>query len=148
MHSTFSVFIFLIIQIVEHILVAPDKSFTVLLQVMPVGFVATERSSDGVYVDGLQLANAAWDSSRSVLMELLPGDEALQPLPPVWIRPLNTNSESQQLDCSLYTCPLFSCTSIDLQQDNSLLTHVPLPTFHPPSLWAQKRVALACSELA
>lgn len=113
------------------------------------GFIATEGPCDGVYVDGLQLANAAWDSSRSTLMELLPGDQALQALPPVWIRPLNTNSDLQHLTPSpLYTCPLYSCSDMDLQQDDSLITHVPLPTLHPPSLWAQKRIALTCSKPA
>ncbi|KAL8594105.1 hypothetical protein ACOMHN_000817 [Nucella lapillus] len=112
-------------------------------EVMPVGFMPTERPTDGVYVHGMRLANARWDSSRSVLIDLLPGDEPLQPMPPVWIRPLITGSDTQRVArLSNYTCPLFSCSDLALQQDSNLITHVPLTTVHPPTLWAQKRVAL------
>ena len=112
---------------------------------MPIGFVATQGSADGVYVHGLQLANASWDSSQSVLMELLPGNQPFQLLPPVWIRPQTTDIGPQLSRLSLYPCPFFSCSDMALQQDDSLITHVPLPTVHPHTLWAQKRVALTFS---
>ncbi|XP_076466624.1 dynein heavy chain domain-containing protein 1-like isoform X2 [Babylonia areolata] len=118
-------------------------------EVMPLGFVATERPADGVYVHGLLLANARWDSSRSVLIDLLPGDGPLHPMPPVWIRPLNANNETQRVArLSHYTCPLFSCPDLALQQDSNLITHVPLATVHPPTLWAQKRVALVIDQVS
>lgn len=107
--------------------------------------VATERATDGVYVEGLQLANAGWDCSRGLLTELLPGDADLQPLPLVWIRPHHSHEQPDHpAYVTLYTCPLFSCPHMALQQDSSLVSHVPLPTLHPPSLWAQKRVSLSC----
>ncbi|XP_070211333.1 dynein heavy chain domain-containing protein 1-like isoform X3 [Littorina saxatilis] len=114
-------------------------------EVMSVERVATERATDGVYVEGLQLANAGWDCSRGLLTELLPGDADLQPLPLVWIRPHHSHEQPDHpAYVTLYTCPLFSCPHMALQQDSSLVSHVPLPTIHPPSLWAQKRVSLSC----
>jgi hypothetical protein len=117
-------------------------------QIMPVGFMATVMPKEGVYVDGLQLSNAGWDSSRGALTELLPGEEVSLSLPPVWIRPVPTSrsasSGPKATDSApyVYLCPLFSCASMDLQQDSSLISHILLPSLHPSTLWAQKRVAL------
>ena len=117
-----------------------------VVQVMPLGFVPASAPSEGIYVHGLQLFNATWDTSHAVLAELLPGDSSLQPVPSVWINPLEASVVQSVSGHGVYTCPLFTCSDIELQQDSNLVIHVPLPSAHLPSLWAQKRVALCCSQ--
>ncbi|PVD29941.1 hypothetical protein C0Q70_09202 [Pomacea canaliculata] len=94
----------------------------------------------------MQLANATWNPSQEVLSELLPGAEAVEVLPPLWIKPRAAGEEPSergpQLD--VYLCPFFACPDLELQQDSNLVTHVPLPTRVPPATWAQSRVALSC----
>ncbi|KAK7500766.1 hypothetical protein BaRGS_00008010 [Batillaria attramentaria] len=112
---------------------------------MPMSFIPTQSPAEGTFVHGLQLFNATWDTSHSVLDELLPGDGALQPVPPVWIKPVEASTNQPPSPShNVYACPLFTCPDVELQQDSNLVAHVPLPTAHPPRLWAQKRVALCC----
>lgn len=109
------------------------------------GILPTNTQVDGIFVCGLNLSNASWDTNCESLSELLPGDTPLQKLPPLWIKPI-VNGDQHQADQHMYKCPFFLCPDLELQQDSNVCAYIPVPTRHSSTLWAQKRVIISCSQ--
>ena len=108
---------------------------------MPVGFLINNHPPNGIYITGVKLVNAGWDSSKKELRELLPGEDSSSELPPIWIKPIQKSSQDI-CTANAYNCPLFSTSSSYFLNEDSFLIFIPLTSSLSSSVWAQKRVAL------
>ncbi len=100
----------------------------------------------GVYVTGLQLHNASWDSTRCVLKETAP-DMMHKPynMPTVWLKPVDMTMSANKIKGLVYECPVYVDSSSPCVAFNNMVTQLALPTIVKPSIWTQRRVCLSCA---
>ncbi|XP_071803571.1 dynein heavy chain domain-containing protein 1-like isoform X3 [Asterias amurensis] len=101
----------------------------------------------GVYINGLLLHNAAWDSTRQLLsLPHIPDPSKMitddpSPLPLTWFKPVVDLIRSQDKPQGCYRCPMYMQGSkVTTLRGIDLLTFVDLPSKLESSVWAQKRV--------
>ncbi|KAK1786014.1 hypothetical protein P4O66_017557 [Electrophorus voltai] len=121
-------------------------------QVLEAAAVPSSVSSDGVYLCGLELHGALWDTRLRALHATLSPNPCALPL--LWVRALvrdehlsspdnlHTSSSSMQL----YNCPLYVHSQNkdggwSLSEEN-IVTHIPLKTKLDPALCTLRRVRL------
>ena len=107
----------------------------------------SQAPSEGVYVSGLRLHNASWDSKRA-LITLLNTSQPHQssPLPILWLKPATTDnyglpSEEKGSPVQMHSCPVYSgdvCTE-EMHSCTPAL-RVELPCTLDTTVWTQKRV--------
>ncbi|XP_052095798.1 dynein heavy chain domain-containing protein 1-like isoform X11 [Mytilus californianus] len=116
------------------------------LQVMPTGIKPSVPPKDGVYITGLRLHNALWDSTRAILMENDSENQQPHLMPYIWLKPVDVSSPSKfTRKYELYDCPVYCSDDPRSHGDKYLVTNLPLPTFDPPCFWCQHRVFLSSS---
>ncbi|CAG5130195.1 unnamed protein product [Candidula unifasciata] len=102
-------------------------------QVMPQGLSPISPPDRGVYLDGLQLKNASWDSIKSVLSENTLCSHKEHLFPVLWAKPCR------------YLCPAYSARDSQLHNDQNIFWTIPLASLKSPTFWSQKRVAFTLS---
>lgn len=113
---------------------------------MPQGLSPTLPPDRGVYLDGLQLNNASWDSIKLVLSENTLCSHKDHPFSVLWVKP-HDNSQAQEdsVKHELYMCPAYSARDSQLQSDENIFWIIPLASLKSPTFWSQKRVAFTLS---
>lgn len=113
---------------------------------MPTGIKPSTPPREGVYITGLHLHNALWDSTRAVLMENDSENQQSQTMPYIWLKPVDVSSPSKfTRKYDLYDCPVYCSDDPRNHGDKYLVTSLQLPTLDPPSVWCQHRVFLSSS---
>lgn len=92
---------------------------------------------EGVYVYGLYLEGAGWDTKNTYLIESSP-KVLFTPLPVIHMFALNSTAP---VDPKLYVCPIYKKPR---RTDLNYITAVVLPTIQSPDHWILRGVALLC----
>nr|XP_032624836.1 dynein heavy chain domain-containing protein 1 [Chelonoidis abingdonii] len=96
----------------------------------------------GLYLTGLELRNALWDTRSALLQETLSAQPCL--LPPVWVQAVREAWHPHRPNASLpqYSCPIYlglPQQPVCLSSQRALM-HLALPCKMPPALCAHRRV--------
>lgn len=113
---------------------------------MPAGLRPSLPPTEGVFVSGLNLHNALWDTTRAVLM--MPSTDSCsgQQMPVFWLKPSDAGSGvTPRRLYQLYKCPVYCAEDCRLHGDTNIVVHFSLPTEHPPTTWQYQRVFLSTS---
>eukprot|EP00698_Gefionella_okellyi_P007649 TRINITY_DN186_c0_g2_i2.p1 TRINITY_DN186_c0_g2~~TRINITY_DN186_c0_g2_i2.p1 ORF type:complete len:4464 (+),score=1326.13 TRINITY_DN186_c0_g2_i2:41-13432(+) len=95
---------------------------------------------DGVYLTGLVLAGAAWDTKTDMLTAPKP-KELFCPMPIVWMTAMPSNDRLRMFaDRKCYSCPCYTSP-----QRTQLVFEADLPTEVPADTWVLAGAALLCS---
>nr|XP_014353005.1 PREDICTED: dynein heavy chain domain-containing protein 1 isoform X2 [Latimeria chalumnae] len=118
------------------------------MQVLSGTLPPTTPPESGVYLTGLNLHNALWDTRLGILQETL-SDKPCQ-LPTVWITAVTSELRATTPKKPIfpqYICPIYMGTaSRDVSlKDSDVITHVPLPSKVDPAVCMQRRVHLISS---
>lgn len=107
--------------------------------------------AEGVYVRGLFLAGARWDSHEESLAEQRP-KILWEEMPVLWLNPLDNKSKPsapqvEQEGFYTYTCPLYRTSErhgvlSTTGHSTNFVMSLDLPTRLPPSHWVKRGVAL------
>ncbi|XP_035825634.1 dynein heavy chain domain-containing protein 1 [Aplysia californica] len=118
-------------------------------QVMPEGLTPSMSATSGVFLTGVQLKNATWDTTLNIISDAPPGPHGYGPFPTIWVKPgdveastTNKSVPAPAAKNAVYLCPLYSARHSDHHSDANVLWNIPLPSLEHPNIWAQKRVAL------
>ncbi|XP_043359693.1 LOW QUALITY PROTEIN: dynein heavy chain domain-containing protein 1 [Dermochelys coriacea] len=111
-------------------------------QVLPCLLPPSSPPESGLYLTGLELHHALWDTQSALLKETLLAQPCL--LPPIWVQAVGEAWRAPRPTASLlqYSCPLY----LGLPQQPVCLSsqravmHLALPCTMPPALCAQRRV--------
>jgi dynein heavy chain len=106
---------------------------------------------DGVYIRGLFLEGARWDSETHSLAESHPKKLYVE-LPVIWLKPVarGTTSSGGQSMTYMYPCPVYKTLrragtlSTTGHSTNYVLT-IDLPSIHHAEHWVKRGVAAICS---
>jgi dynein heavy chain len=118
--------------------------------VMPPGVTQHQKPKEGVYVKGLILEGAKWDSSNGCLTEPDPMElTAEMPIilfKPVHISQLSTTKKKASKE--IYSCPLYSFPiRCGTQQHPSFISTINLKSGNsPPAHWIRRGTALLLSD--
>ena len=110
------------------------------LQIMPSDFLPSSPPSRGVYVSGLTLRNAFWDTVKQRMTD----DQAVADhceLPITWFKPVERDlamGSSQVYECPLRTLEV----NDDFKLAVNLVTSLPLPSDSPVDVLKRRRVSL------
>ncbi|KAJ8313861.1 hypothetical protein KUTeg_008422 [Tegillarca granosa] len=111
---------------------------------MPSGLKPSAPPKDGVFVSGLYLHNALWDSTRSVLMGNTADSSPVQEMPVIWFKPVDISSPSKkEIKYELYKCPVYCSDDPCSHGDKNVVTFLHLPTLQHPVVWHQQRVFMS-----
>ncbi|KAK6166840.1 hypothetical protein SNE40_023452 [Patella caerulea] len=113
------------------------------VQVMPSGYQASKAPKTGVFLTGLTIQNALWDTSRSILTENFPGNPDCQEMPLVWIKPINKSEHSIDVKNDVFICPLSCSCDQAMLRDENIIYHLPLPSLQSSQIWQQKHVFIS-----
>ncbi|CAL1542045.1 unnamed protein product [Lymnaea stagnalis] len=145
-----------------HMFLRPDRLFKVVMQtyaqknfkdinevileyqVMPREFVPSQKPDDGVFIEGLELKNASWDNTQSMLIDARSCTGVTNDLPVLWLKPnISGNMKEKEGDCKHhYMCPLYSARHSELHCNSNKIWAIPLAIAEPALWWAQKRTVL------
>ncbi|XP_044881349.1 dynein heavy chain domain-containing protein 1 isoform X10 [Mauremys mutica] len=119
---------------------APDPPL--LFQVLPGLLPPSSPPESGLYLTGLELRNALWDTRSALLQETLSAQPCL--LPPVWVQAVREAWHPHRPNASLpqYSCPIYlglPQQPVCLSSQRALM-HLALPCKMPPALCAHRRV--------
>lgn len=113
---------------------------------MPSGLQPSVSPADGVFLSGLTLHNALWDTTGSVLISGTDDGIEQQSMPILWLKPFDTSKPHRTgIRNKLYMCPLFCSTDPQQHKCSNIVTHFPLPSLTNTGLWLQKRTFLSSS---
>ncbi|KAL3832143.1 hypothetical protein ACJMK2_023814 [Sinanodonta woodiana] len=112
---------------------------------MPAGLNPSSPPPEGVFISGLKVNNAFWDSTRSVLIPPSSDSGSHQNIPILWVKPITKqdNQSNQQIKYSSYQCPVYCSADPHLHGDHNVVAYIPLPTLENPTLWQHQRVFLS-----
>lgn len=114
-----------------------------IFQVMPAGLRPSIPPTDGVFVSGLNLHNALWDTTRSVLMAPSTDSRDSQQMPVFWLKPSDAGSpQTPRRLYQLYKCPVYCAEDPKLHGDSNVVVHFSLPSEQDPSVWQYQQVFL------
>ena len=106
----------------------------------------TKRPEDGVYITGLFLEGASWDSTNNVLEEAKSRQlQAVMPI--VWLKPMPTSSIVK--NNNVYSCPTYKTstragTLSTTGHSTNFVLMINLPSSLPERHWVMRGVALLC----
>jgi dynein heavy chain len=106
----------------------------------------TEPPSDGIFVDGLWIDGARWDSTAGCLQESLPG-VMRAPLPVVHFKPVQSyEPPAEQYQCPLYKTSERAGALSTTGQSTNFVLYVSLPVARGTGtdFWVLQGVALLC----
>ncbi|XP_039385639.1 dynein heavy chain domain-containing protein 1 isoform X3 [Mauremys reevesii] len=111
-------------------------------QVLPGLLPPSSPPESGLYLTGLELRNALWDTRSALLQETLSAQPCL--LPPVWVQAVQEAWHPHRPNASLpqYSCPIYlglPQQPVCLSSQRALM-HLALPCKMPPALCAHRRV--------
>ena len=105
-----------------------DKKLNFISIFPPPGHAAGLNPSvppkDGIFISGLRLYNALWDTARGLIMSGASDKKSCQDMPVVWLKPY---------DISLFLSPLYCSADQRCHSHATILTELPLPTFVDPA---------------
>ncbi|XP_078321878.1 dynein heavy chain domain-containing protein 1-like isoform X7 [Crassostrea virginica] len=114
------------------------------IQVMPAGLNPSVPPKDGIFISGLRLYNALWDTARGMLMSGASDKQSCQDMPVVWLKPYDIHSPSRvPIKYQQYLSPLYCSADQRCHSHATMVTELPLPTLVDPAVWHQNRVFLA-----
>ena len=98
---------------------------------------------EGIYIHGLFMEGAAWDTKGKILTESKPR-ELFSPLPVLYVTAV-TNEKSRQIlrQGSYYGCPVYT---VPKRTDLAYVFVVNLRAGKDPNHWVLRGVALLCSK--
>lgn len=98
---------------------------------------------EGVYIHGMLLEGARWDSSNSCVAESNPG-ELFAPLPVVWLKPamLDDARPTGTYECPFYKTNVRAGTLSTTGHSTNHVCNFDLPSREPPGHWIRRGVAL------
>ena len=108
----------------------------------------TSPPSRGIYLSGLKLNGASWDTERGCISRLTDSRDPCE-LPIVWLKPVevmrsratSAKAKKHDDDISSFDCPLL--TGEDWRTDLcTLLTNLSLPSIVAEAVLKQRRVAI------
>ncbi|EMP30038.1 Dynein heavy chain domain-containing protein 1 [Chelonia mydas] len=113
-----------------------------LFQVLPCSLPPSSPPESGLYLTGLELHHALWDTSSALLQETLLAQPCL--LPPIWVQAVGEAWRAPRPNASLlqYSCPIYlglPQQPVRLSSQRAVM-HLALPCKMPPALCAQHRV--------
>ncbi|XP_067841628.1 dynein heavy chain domain-containing protein 1-like [Heptranchias perlo] len=117
--------------------------YDIRAQVLTSSLPPTSPPVNGIYITGLQLHNALWDTRHGILQETLSTKPCS--MPAVWLRAEEGDAGSAHLLYPQYQCPVYQGVEnmeVDLK-DSNIITHLPLMSKMDPSVCAQRRVHIA-----
>ena len=118
----------------------------VYFQVMPAGLRPSIPPTEGVFVSGLNLHNALWDTTRSVLMMPSTDSREEQQMPVFWLKPSDVGSaQTSSRLYQLYKCPVYCASDPKLHGERNIVVQFSLPSEQDPSMWQYQRVFLTTS---
>ncbi|XP_043381883.1 dynein heavy chain domain-containing protein 1 [Chelonia mydas] len=111
-------------------------------QVLPCSLPPSSPPESGLYLTGMELHHALWDTSSALLQETLLGQPCL--LPPIWVQAVGEAWRAPRPNASLlqYSCPIYlglPQQPVRLSSQRAVM-HLALPCKMPPALCAQHRV--------
>ena len=111
---------------------------------MPAGLNPSVPPKDGIFISGLRLYNALWDTARGMLMSGASDKQSCQDMPVVWLKPYDIHSPSRvPIKYQQYLSPLYCSADQRCHSHATMVTELPLPTLVDPAVWHQNRVFLA-----
>ena len=134
------------------------------MQIMGSTEPPTQPPEYGVYITGLQLCNADWDSHRACIQ--LPRQRTntttnteyssvnknpTTSLPTIWLKPTVPNmfqgmddANTRAKEHTVYACPLYvagtGCLAKELVPEDEAIVRIDLPCTLDDATWVQKRV--------
>ncbi|CAM5073482.1 unnamed protein product [Natator depressus] len=111
-------------------------------QVLPCLLPPSSPPESGLYLTGLELHHALWDTRSALLQETLLAQPCL--LPPIWVQAVGEAWRAPRPNASLlqYSCPIYlglPQQPVRLSSQRAVM-HLALPCKMPPALCAQHRV--------
>jgi dynein heavy chain len=113
-----------------------------------------ERPRDGIYIHGLHLEGARWDTAAQSLVDSKP-KELFTPFPVMWLLPEEeppaaVGQEVAVVNPNIYRCPVYKIltrrgTLSTTGHSTNFIIFVDLPTKESPSKWIKASVALFCA---
>uniref|UniRef100_A0A8W8M9M4 AAA+ ATPase domain-containing protein n=1 Tax=Magallana gigas TaxID=29159 RepID=A0A8W8M9M4_MAGGI len=120
------------------------NSIQLEVQVMPAGLHPSVPPKDGIFITGLRLYNALWDTARGMLMSGASDKQSFQDMPVIWLKPYDISSPSRvPVKHQQYLSPLYCSADHRCHSHAAMVTELPLPTLIDPTVWHQNRVFLA-----
>uniref|UniRef100_UPI00398EF62F dynein heavy chain domain-containing protein 1 n=1 Tax=Pristiophorus japonicus TaxID=55135 RepID=UPI00398EF62F len=116
---------------------------TVQAQVLSSLLPPTSPPENGIYLSGLQLHNALWDTRHGFLQDTLSITPCTMPV--VWLRAQEGQAARADQPCPQYECPVYQGAEnieVDLT-DSGIIVHLALPARIDPLVCAQRRVHIA-----
>lgn len=116
--------------------------WTFQLQVMPEGLNPSSPPKDGVFIEGLHLYNALWDTTQGVLMSNEADSNSQQLMPAIWLKPADVSSPTfrKGISYEFHPCQVFCSSDLKEHGDEHVVACIPLPTIESPNVWHQARV--------
>jgi len=119
-------------------------SFSFKIQVMETAREVAAAPRDGVFVDGLFLEAARWDTRRRKLQPPNPG-EMFKQLPVIHFIPTqNKDANTEDYQCPLYKTTQRAGVLSTTGASTNFILKVDIPSREPPEFWILQGTALVC----
>ncbi|XP_069041728.1 dynein heavy chain domain-containing protein 1 isoform X2 [Lepisosteus oculatus] len=123
------------------------SNFSLQYQVLKTSAIPSSPPHSGIYITGLELHGALWDTRLGAVQETL----SIQPcqLPVVWVRATAdiTTATSSPSSFPLYLCPVYKDLIPGHLMDRDKITYIPLVAKLPPTLCKIRRVRIIIRQL-
>nr|XP_015217861.1 PREDICTED: dynein heavy chain domain-containing protein 1-like [Lepisosteus oculatus] len=123
------------------------SNFSLQYQVLKTSAIPSSPPHSGIYITGLELHGALWDTRLGAVQETL----SIQPcqLPVVWVRATAdiTTATSSPSSFPLYLCPVYKDLIPGDLMDTDKITYIPLVAKLPPTLCKIRRVRIIIRQL-
>ncbi|MBN3311494.1 DNHD1 protein, partial [Atractosteus spatula] len=123
------------------------SNFSLQYQVLKTSAIPSSQPHSGIYITGLELHSALWDTCLGAVQETL----SIQPcqLPVVWVRATAeiTTATSSPSSFPLYFCPVYKDLIPGDLKHRDIITYIPLVAKLPPTLCKIRRVRIIIGQL-
>eukprot|EP00792_Barthelona_sp_PAP020_P009033 TRINITY_DN3265_c0_g1_i1.p1 TRINITY_DN3265_c0_g1~~TRINITY_DN3265_c0_g1_i1.p1 ORF type:complete len:4284 (+),score=1224.26 TRINITY_DN3265_c0_g1_i1:1098-12854(+) len=105
----------------------------------------TKYPNTGVFIHGLFLEGAEWDSDIQEIREPTPGlRKFFSEIPCIWLKPTEKEIITEGYNCPLYKTPMRAGALSTTGQSTNFIMSIYLPTKMLEEHWVQRGVALLC----